>query len=237
MERIEPPELPSTAAAAAGRTARDVLVASDVVRFVERADRLLAHHAALLDRLDTALGDGDHGTNMTIGFGAAVPAARAALLERPDDVGELFRLVGHTLVASVGGASGPLYGTAFIEAGFRLGGLPAAEAFDLAAALEAGLAGLARRGRCSIGDKTIMDAMEPAVSAFRRSADAGVRLDRCLAAAAHAASAGMRATIPLVARRGLALRLGERSRGHRDPGAASCFLLFVAMAAPDARAR
>jgi dihydroxyacetone kinase-like protein len=218
---------PSAGDAAAGI---DALTATDVVRFVELAASSLARHEALLDRLDAALGDGDHGANMTIGFGVALPAVRAGLADRPDDVGELLRLLGHSLVASVGGASGPLYGTAFIEAGFALAGMPAAGAHELAAALEAGRSGLARRGRCAVGDKTILDALDPAVRALRAEADAGAPLASCLAAAAAGARGGMRATIPLVARRGLALRLGERSRGHRDPGAASCFLLLGAMA-------
>jgi dihydroxyacetone kinase-like protein len=211
-------------------TRPDALAPAGVVRFVERAAAALARHEALLDRLDAALGDGDHGTNMAIGFGLALPAVRVGLADRPDDVGELLRLLGHSLVASVGGASGPLYGTAFIEAGFALAGRPAAGPRELATALEAGRAGLARRGRCAVGDKTILDALDPAVRALRAGADAGEPLDACLAAAAGAAAGGMRATIPLVARRGLALRLGERSRGHRDPGAASCFLLLGAMA-------
>jgi dihydroxyacetone kinase-like protein len=208
----------------------DALTALDVVRFVERAAATLARHEALLDRLDAALGDGDHGTNMANGFRAAVPAARTGLAERPDDAGELLRLIGHTLVGSVGGASGPLYGTAFIEAGFVLAGRPSVTAGDLSAALAAGQAGLARRGRCTVGDKTILDALAPGVAALRAGADAGAPLGTCLADAALAAGQGMRATIPLVARRGLALRLGERSRGHRDPGAVSCFLLLGAMA-------
>lgn len=206
------------------------LAAPDVLGFVERAAATLRRHAALLDRLDAALGDGDHGTNMAIGFAAAVPVARLGLAERPDDVGELLRVVGHSLVANVGGASGPLYGTAFIEAGFALAGRPRAGPGDLAAALEAGRAGLIRRGRCAVGDKTILDAFDPAIRALRSEADAGRPLVPCVVAAAVAAGGGMRATIPLVARRGLALRLGERSRGHRDPGATSCFLLLGAMA-------
>ncbi len=208
----------------------DALTAPDVVRFVERAATTLARNATLLDRLDAALGDGDHGANMALGFAAAVPVARTGLAERPDDVGELLRVLGHTLVASVGGASGPLYGIVFIEAGFALAGREAAEAADLADALRAGAAGLARRGRCSVGDKTILDALAPAVQALGDGASSGLPLGACVAAAVAAGGGGMRATIPLVARRGLALRLGERSRGHRDPGATSCFLLLVAMA-------
>ncbi len=228
MNRIgSPASRPRTDAAHAQRQA---LAAPDVLGFVERAAATLARHEALLDRLDAALGDGDHGSNMRIGFAAAVPIARAGLAERPDDVGELLRILGHSLVGSVGGASGPLYGTAFIEAGFALAGQPSAGPRELAAGLESGRAGLARRGRCTVGDKTILDALDPAVRALREAADAGLPLGTSVAVAAGAAAAGMRATIPLVARRGLALRLGERSRGHRDPGATSCFLLLAAMA-------
>ncbi len=228
MKSIGSPGFPAPAEAAGARHAG--LSADDVVEFVELSRAALARHEALLDRLDAALGDGDHGTNMTMGFAAAIPVARAALVEHPDDVGELLRLLGHTLVASVGGASGPLYGTAFIEAGFALAGRAWAGPADLATALEQGQAGLMRRGRCAVGDKTILDALDPAVRALRAGADAGLSLGDCAEAAATASAAGMRATIPLVARRGLALRLGERSRGHRDPGATSCFLLLVAMA-------
>jgi dihydroxyacetone kinase-like protein len=226
MHRIGFPEAPPHAEV----DGIGVLCAPDVMAFVERAAAALARHESLLDRLDAALGDGDHGANMAAGFSAAIPAARAALVERPDDVGELLRLLGHTLVGSVGGASGPLYGTAFIEAGFVLAGQAAVGPADLAMALEAGRAGLIRRGRCAVGDKTILDALDPAVRALRAGADSSIPLGACVAAAAGAAAGGMRATIPLVARRGLALRLGERSRGHRDPGATSCFLLLEAMA-------
>jgi dihydroxyacetone kinase-like protein len=226
MQRIGFPSATAPAEAAGG----GLFSAPDVLAFVERAAATLVRHEALLDHLDAALGDGDHGSNMVAGFTAAVPVARAALAERPDDVGELLRRLGHTLVGSVGGASGPLYGTAFIEAGFALAGRASAEPADLATALEAGRAGLIRRGRCAVGDKTILDALDPAVRALRAGADASSPLAVCMAAAASAAAGGMRATIPLIARRGLALRLGERSRGHRDPGATSCFLMLQAMA-------
>ncbi len=236
MERIGPPL--KSPRAASGAVDHDALTARDVVRFVEHAVAALDRHEALLDRLDAALGDGDHGANMAIGFRAAAEAARTGLVEHPEDVGELLRVLGHSLVASVGGASGPLYGTAFIEAGFVLAGRNAATPVDLATALEAGRAGLERRGRCAVGDKTILDALAPGVAALRAGAAAGRPLGDCLAAATLAAGSGMRSTIPLVARRGLALRLGERSRGHRDPGATSCFLLLGAMArAVDGEAR
>jgi dihydroxyacetone kinase-like protein len=208
------------------------ITAEDVVAFVGRAAVTIARHEALLDRLDAALGDGDHGTNMSTGFQAVVRTLRdeaPAEAAGPLDVGALLRRIGHTLVASVGGASGPLYGTLFIEAGFALDGRRAVDLPTLARALDAGRAGLARRGRCRLGDKTILDALEPAVQALRAASAAGLAPDEAFVRAARAARAGVRATIPMVARRGLALRLGERSRGHRDPGATSCFLLFRSM--------
>jgi len=208
------------------------ITAEDVVAFVGRAAVTIARHEALLDRLDAALGDGDHGTNMSTGLQAVVRALRdeaPAEAAGPLDVGALLRRIGHTLVASVGGASGPLYGTLFIETGFALDGRHAVDLPTVARALDAGRAGLARRGRCRLGDKTILDALEPAVRALQAAAAAGIPPDEAFVRAARAARAGVRATIPMVARRGLALRLGERSRGHRDPGATSCFLLFRSM--------
>jgi dihydroxyacetone kinase-like protein len=205
--------------------ARSRLGRAEVLRYVDRARRTLERHRALLDRLDAALGDGDHGENMVIGF-SSVSRLHA---DPGDDVGELFRKVGHRLVAEVGGASGPLYGTAFIEAGFALVGRDELDLDALATAFEAGARGLARRGRCGVGDKTILDALAPAAEALRAGADRGDPLEVALASAAWAARAGMRRTIPMIARRGLALRLGERSRGHQDPGATSCFLLVRAM--------
>jgi len=205
---------------------RRPLERADVAQFLERATRALERHRELLDRLDAALGDGDHGENMATGFRAVIDAL-PAMPER--DLGALLRSIGQVLVASVGGASGPLYGTAFIEAGFALGAAERLDTNRVADALEAGVRGLARRGRCAVGDKTILDALEPAARAFRAAVNDGAAEDGALVRAAWAARAGMRSTTPLVARRGLALRLGERSRGHQDPGATSCFLLVRAM--------
>ncbi len=201
-----------------------------LVAYLVRVTRALQRHRVLLDRLDAALGDGDHGENMATGFGAVLGAGLDAAPTA--DLGALLRSAGHVLVASVGGASGPLYGTAFIEAGFSLGGSTRADPAALADALDAAVRGLARRGRCDPGDKTILDALQPAAVAFRTAVTAGEPVERAVRAAAWAAYAGMRATTPLVARRGLALRLGERSRGHQDPGATSCFLLVRAMLPP-----
>ena len=232
--RTAPPgRAPAVSTAARSRSRRDVLDGDAVDQFLSRAARALLRHRGLLDRLDAALGDGDHGENMAVGFSAVL----GSLPDGPaDDLGARLRTVGHALVASVGGASGPLYGTAFIEAGFTLGAVARLTPTAIADALEAAVRGLSRRGRCAVGDKTILDALAPAAVAFRASLDAGEAVETSIRRAAWAAHAGMRATTPLVARRGLALRLGPRSRGHQDPGATSCFLLVRAMLPrPDAR--
>ena len=196
-----------------------------------RVRRAVDRHAAYLTRLDAVLGDGDHGDNLSTGF----RAVEELLAELPDETppGELLRAVGHRLVATVGGASGPLYGTAFIEAGFR-----AAETAELGPELigdmlVAAADGLARRGRCTLGDKTILDTLRPAAEAYRDAVAGGGSDSTAAAAAIAAARAGVRATRPLVAKRGLALRLGERSAGHLDPGAVSCLVILVALAGDD----
>jgi dihydroxyacetone kinase-like protein len=204
-----------------------------VEAYLRRATSVIERHEPLLDRLDAALGDGDHGSNMTMGLRTIVRTLDEMPGEaRPSDVGGMLRFIGHGLVASVGGASGPLYGTAFLEAGFLLSDRDRLDTPTVAEAFEVAARALARRGRCEVGDKTILDALDPAVRAFRIGADRGDPLEVAVRAAIGASAAGMKATIPLVARRGLALRLGERSRGHRDPGATSCFLLMRAMPPP-----
>ena len=196
-----------------------------------RVRRAVDRHAAYLTRLDAVLGDGDHGDNLSTGF----RAVEELLAELPAETtpGELLRAVGHRLVATVGGASGPLYGTAFIEAGFRAGDATELDPPTVADMLVAAANGLARRGRCALGDKTILDALRPAADAFRDAVAGGATGTVAAASAVAAARAGMRATRPLVARRGLALRLGERSAGHLDPGAVSCLVILVALAGHD----
>lgn len=196
--------------------------------YLHRCSRLIGRHAAALTRLDAALGDGDHGDNLLIGF-AAVDEELA--VSATDEIAGLLRRAGMALVASVGGASGPLYGAAFTEAGFAARGMQAIGVAELAGLLDAAAAGLARRGRCSVGDKTIYDTLAPAAEALGAAVERGAAEDECLRAMLEAARRGMRSTTALVARRGLAVRLGDRSRGHRDPGAASCFLLLSAIAA------
>lgn len=208
---------------------RHDLVDAPAVRAALRRCRLVVErHAAYLTRLDTVLGDGDHGDNLVIGF----RAVEAVLDDLPADTqpGELLRAVGYRLVAAVGGASGPLYGTAFLEAGAAAGDGPTLDASTLGRMLRTGCDGVARRGRCMVGDKTMLDTLAPAADAFTASVEAGQPLGNAMGAAVGAAARGMRSTRPLVARRGLALRLGERSAGHLDPGAVSSLLLLRAIA-------
>jgi dihydroxyacetone kinase-like protein len=193
--------------------------ASQVTAYLTRCAAAIDRHRDYLTRLDSVLGDGDHGDNMAIGF-----AALRDLLERyPADTspGELLRAAGHCLATTVGGASGPLYGTALIEAGLAAGSEPVLDWPLIGRMLDAAASGLARRGRCVVGDKTILDTLRPASDAAMRGDGLGETL--------LCAWRGMRSTRPLVARRGLALRLGNRSAGHLDPGAVSCFILLGAM--------
>lgn len=190
---------------------------------------VVERHAAYLTRLDTVLGDGDHGDNLVIGF----RAVEALLAELPAETlpGELLRAVGHRLVAAVGGASGPLYGTAFLEAAARADDAATLDAAAVAGMLRAAADGLARRGRCTVGDKTILDTLAPAAAAFEAAQRDGRPLPDAFALAVRAGRSGARSTRALVARRGLALRLGDRSAGHLDPGAVSCALLLGALGA------
>lgn len=188
------------------------------------ADFAAAIHenAALLTDLDRQIGDADHGSNMDRGLTAV------AALNADDfaDTAAYLKKVGMTLVSTVGGASGPLYGTFFLR---FAGALPAAaDAAGLGAALRAGVEGVAARGRAEEGDKTMLDALAPALRAYDEAVGEGVR--PALAAAAAAAATGRDATVPLVARKGRASYLGERSAGHQDPGATSATLLLESAA-------
>jgi phosphoenolpyruvate---glycerone phosphotransferase subunit DhaL len=179
-----------------------------------------------LTQLDAAIGDADHGVNMQRGFTAVMAKLDQTELAGPGDV---FTTVGATLISSVGGASGPLYGTAFRQAGKAVGLAPTIEAADLVTALRAALEGVQKLGAAIEGDKTMVDAFAPAVSAMANEVASGGPLAAAIKAAALAAEDGMRATIPLQARKGRASYLGPRSVGHQDPGATSTALIFAAL--------
>ena len=179
-----------------------------------------------LVQLDAAIGDGDHGTNMVRGFEAVVQALDADGGSPP---GKLLILAGRTLVSTVGGASGPLWGSALRSGGRVLGDQPNFDGGQLVEVLAAALASVKDLGTASVGDKTMVDALEPAVETLRARLAEGVALDRALEDAASAAETGMRATIPIQARKGRASYLGERSVGHQDPGATSTALIVRAL--------
>lgn len=187
----------------------------------------------LLTDLDSAIGDADHGTNMDRGMSATVAALDEASSQgRPfTTAGALLKSVGMTVVSSIGGASGPLYGTLFLRMGTAAGEVEALDGAGFSRALTAGLAGVVARGKAELGDKTMCDALAPACAALDASLAEGAGLREALAAAASAADAGRDATIPMLARKGRASYLGERSIGHQDPGATSAALLVNAAAA------
>jgi phosphoenolpyruvate---glycerone phosphotransferase subunit DhaL len=187
----------------------------------------IAEHRAELVRLDTAIGDGDHGTNMDRGMRKAVEKLDGTAGE---DIGALLKAVGMALVSSVGGAAGPLYGTLFLQMGMASAGREELDLDGWIAALEAGVKGVQTRGKAEPGDKTMVDALVPALEALRAAGGEGSGLADALRRSADAAEEGMRATIPLEARRGRASYLGPRSVGHQDPGATSTQLLLAVAA-------
>lgn len=188
---------------------------------------LVTEQRNYLTELDSAIGDADHGANMARGMGAVMDKVDAAPAASAD---ELFKAVGMTLVTSVGGASGPLYGTFFLRFGMTAGAVTGLDGATLGAALRAGLGGVVARGKAEAGDKTMFDALSPALDAFDAAVAAGDDVSAAARAASEAADKGRDATLDLVARKGRASYLGERSSGHLDPGATSTALLFRALA-------
>jgi len=203
----------------------DEIGSGDLVRFLELFAQRLAERKVELTDLDSQIGDADHGINMDRGFSAVV--AKLPDL-RDSDLGEIAKGVGMTLISTVGGASGPLYGTFFLRLGTSFGDRREITEPDLVAALRAGLEGVKQRGHAELDDKTMVDAMTPAVEALE-SHVGEQDLATSLAAAAEAAAAGRDRVTPLVARKGRASYLGERSANHQDPGATSTTILFEAL--------
>ena len=195
--------------------------------WIRRFRDVIAERREWLTELDSAIGDADHGANMARGMDAVVAKLDSGV---PDTVDELLKTVGMTLVSSVGGASGPLYGTLFLRMGMAAGPVTELDGAGLGGSLRAGLDGIVARGKAEAGDKTMFDAMAPAVDAFDAAISGGGDLSAATAAAAEAAASGRDATESLVARKGRASYLGERSAGHLDPGAASTTLLFESLA-------
>ena len=195
-------------------------------QWIELSASAVAEHRDYLVDLDRAIGDGDHGENMDRGFRAAVEALSEA---QPGSVAEVLKTVAKTLMSTVGGAAGPLYGTAFLRASKAAGGGDL-DGVGVVAVIEGALSGIQARGKATTGEKTMVDAWTPALEAARAVAEAGGDAGVVLEAAATAAEAGAAATEPLRATKGRASYLGERSIGHLDPGAVSTSLILRAAA-------
>jgi dihydroxyacetone kinase-like protein len=197
-----------------------------LLRWLRAFAASVAEHKDELTALDAAIGDADHGANMDRGMAAVVQVIDTT----PADPAALFKQTGMTLVKSVGGASGPLYGTLFLRMAPATGGAATLGPDVFAKALRAGVEGVVSRGKAELGDKTMYDALAPALDALDAALDAGEPLDAALRAASAAADEGRDATTPMVARKGRASYLGQRSAGHQDPGATSAALLIAAAA-------
>jgi len=195
----------------------------DVLGWIKAVANMLSENNAYLTQLDSAIGDADHGANMDRGF-------KAVMNKMPEisdkDIGTIFKTVGMTLLSTVGGAGGPLYGTFFLQAGMKTAGKMELSLANWAEAMEAALSGIVMRGKAELGDKTMVDALTPAVQALKQGVQENQSIHDALDASAEAARKGMEGTIPLVARKGRASYLGERSAGHQDPGATSSYLIL-----------
>jgi phosphoenolpyruvate---glycerone phosphotransferase subunit DhaL len=199
----------------------------DVVRWIRAFAAEVGTNKEQLTELDAAIGDGDHGINMDRGMSAVLGKVDAGPQE---DIGALLKAVGMTLVSTVGGAGGPLYGTLFMQMGTALSGKTVIGLDDWTAALDAAVSGVQARGKAEPGDKTMIDALIPGRDALKSALVGGASFEDALKRSADAAGQGMRDTVPLVAKKGRASYLGERSAGHQDPGATSSHLLLEAAA-------
>jgi dihydroxyacetone kinase-like protein len=198
-----------------------------IVSWLEKTAEVLEENRKYLTDLDAAIGDADHGINMDRGF-------RKVMTQLPtvtnSDIGNILKTTGMALISSVGGAGGPLYGTLFMRAGMAVGSKQELTAEDLVTLFESALEGVVQRGKANLGDKTMVDALTPAVEALQSAVqDGSTDTVQVLQEAVAAAQQGMEDTIPLVARKGRASYLGERSAGHQDPGATSSYLILKAL--------
>jgi dihydroxyacetone kinase-like protein len=205
-----------------------MITVEQLTNWLRRFHQLVIKNQTELTQLDSAIGDADHGINMARGMTAVINKLDG---EQPTHINDLFKTVAMTLVTTVGGASGPLYGTFFLRFASAAGPAIELDADTLHMALRAGLTGIMERGKSQTGEKTMVDALSPALDDMETVIKNGGDLEAALQAARNAAAAGRDATVPMVARKGRASYLGERSAGHMDPGAASMALLFEALAA------
>ncbi|MDT8306232.1 MAG: dihydroxyacetone kinase subunit DhaL [Anaerolineae bacterium] len=198
----------------------------EIVTWLEKLAEVLTENKEYLTQLDAAIGDADHGINMKRGIDRVMEKLPTVA---DKDIGNILKTTGMTLISSVGGASGPLYGTFFMRGGMAAAAKEELSAEDLLEVLQAGLDGIVQRGRAQPGDKTMVDAWLPALAAYRAELDNGGDAVAALRAAVAGAEQGMKETIPLQARKGRASYLGARSIGHQDPGATSSYLLLKAL--------
>ncbi len=203
------------------------ITTEDTLRWLQQVAIVLHENRDFLTQLDSPIGDADHGVNMDRGFQAVIEKLPTVA---GTDIGSILKTVGTTLVSTVGGASGPLYGTAFLRAGIASSGKRELYEADVVGILEAALEGIKARGKAQPGEKTMVDALTPALVAAKEAEAQNLGLSQLLRRASDAAEAGMRATIPLLATKGRASYLGERSIGHQDPGATSSWLILKAFA-------
>lgn len=200
-----------------------MITKAQILQWIETTAAVLAENKDYLTQLDSAIGDADHGINMDRGF-------RKVMEKLPSvadkDIGNILKTIGMTLISSVGGASGPLYGTFFMRSGMVVAAKEELSPEDMLNLLQAGVEGIVQRGRAELGDKTMFDAWSPAIAALRQSLAENGDVVAGLETAVAAAEQGMKDTIPLQARKGRASYLGERSIGHQDPGATSSYLIL-----------
>lgn len=201
------------------------MTAPMVRAWIEKSAEVLAENRVHLSELDSPIGDADHGNNMDRGYKAVLEK-----LPEGDDIGALLKSVAMTLISKVGGAAGPLYGTLFLDGSKPVMGKTALSGAEVAQFFDDAIAGVKKRGRSDVGMKTMLDALVPAAEAFKAGLEGGSDVPAALKAAADAAEAGMKVTIPMQAQRGRASYLGERSIGHQDPGATSSYLILQAFA-------
>src|SRR2546427_11427450 len=203
------------------------ITTEDTVNWLQQLAQVLHENRDYLTQLDSPIGDADHGINMDRGFKAVIDKLPTVANM---DIGSILKTVGATLVSTVGGASGPLYGTAFLRAGMANAGKHELYEADVIDMLEAALEGIKARGKAVPGEKTMLDALTPALLAAKEAEARHLGLSQLLRRASEAAEKGMKATIPLLAKKGRASYLGERSIGHQDPGATSSWLILKALA-------
>jgi dihydroxyacetone kinase-like protein len=203
-----------------------MITKDQIVRWLEKTAAVLEENRSYLTELDSAIGDADHGTNMHRGFKKVMEKLPTVA---DKDIGNILKTVGMTLISSVGGASGPLYGTFFMRSGMAMAAKEELSNDDLFKLLQAGVEGILQRGRPNLEDKTMYDAWAPVLEAMQSALSTEMGTVEMLETAVSAAEQGMKNTIPLQARKGRASYLGERSIGHQDPGATSSYLILNAL--------